>query len=235
MLRRYLPLLLIALIAVPGCDFAQTGDTSLSPRDSVRQAYLADAQQLALRDLVERNSDTVVLPDSLVAPYHQALMQVYDAEELEARGKIEGIHAKRRYSLHKVLIGVSESAGWARAWAAGRAQTGNPEVDALVDTYALSVEDYIDGIDVAVLRSPQALNTEALGARFGAISGVEYGESSTQFGGQVDITAERESEAVLLHYTVGSGDCPSGCIHHTTWTFRVEADGDVSYEGKTES
>jgi len=36
-----------------------------------------------------------------------------------------------------------------------------------------------------------------------------------------NITLTRNADSAIITFSIGSGDCPSGCIYHRYWEFRV--------------
>lgn len=228
--------LLLTLFACEIIGGSEPSQTSPEPEplpDSVSQAYREDARQLAVRKMVEEESERVEIKDTYEEWYHNALAYVYNAEHIQARDSIIGIHTFPRYNLHEVIVGVDSSAPWTQAWRKGNRLTGNESVDTLLQEYTLTLEDYLEFAPAAVLRSERALNPVALSAMFEGIDGVRYAEQNGYAGDSDDIRAENVDDAVRLRYSRAWGDCPAGCIHRTTWTFRVDNDGTVSFVGKT--
>jgi hypothetical protein len=226
-------LCLFALALLVGCDVAAPvapGPPALSPDEEA--AYAADATVLAFRyQLQAGDRDAVEIPDDLVDDLADALVR---ARTSENGGLIIGIHARAALSPVRLLVAVDPEAAWAGAWRAGATETGDAAVDALLDRYNLSLSRYIEGLDLAVLNSPVALNTVALAGRFAGLDGVRYAEPDGLAGDGDDITAVRSDDGWVLDFSRGSGDCPAGCIERTFWTFEVDDDGDVRYLGSRE-
>lgn len=245
-MRPYLHVVLVLGLAfgLVACD-ALTSNETLSQvtspddealPDSVQERYEEDAAQLAMRFVQEHNPDTeaVELPDERVQLFYNALVHVYNAEDIAARDEIVGIHTFPRYSTHRALVAVDSTVGWTQEWRAGNRLTGQTEVDALVEEYDLSVEYKAwSSQHTAVLHSEAPINTHALSRRFEAVDGVVYAEPDGGAGDGNDIEAVVEKAAVVLTYSRGWGDCPSGCINHAYWTFRVEEDGTVRFVEET--
>lgn len=209
-------------------------DDSALP-DSVRQWYREDAAQLAMRFLQTQDpeTDVVELPEERVQFFYDALVHVYNAQGIAARDEIVEIHTFPRHNTHEVLLAVDTTVAWTQAWRAGDRLTGQPEVDALIEEYDLSVEYNAWSFQHMVLvRSETPINTVALNRRFERIEGVTYAEQNGYGGDGDDIEATVEGDAVVLTYSRGWGDCPAGCIHRAYWAFRVAADGTVRFVGK---
>jgi hypothetical protein len=69
--------------------------------------------------------------------------------------------------------------------------------------------------------------------RFDPIEGVKYASAGSAIGDGNDIEGTLGDDFVELQYSVGSGDCPSGCINRHYWTFRVFEDGRVMFRGES--
>lgn len=234
------PLFIAAFVLLlPACELAgpsRIDEERTDLRDSVRQAYYEDARQLAVRAMAEEDDPPVEIPDERVQPFYEALLAVYNAHDSFARDSILGIHALPRYSLHEVNVGVDKAVEWTEAWRNGQRLTGHEPVDTLVTRYDLTLDRYFDFGDegaAATLRSEDPINPVGLSAAFEGISGIRYAESNRLVGDGGDIWAEVLDNGIRLHFSRAWGDCPAGCIHRTTWTFRVGADGTVTFEGRS--
>ena len=244
-MRHALHLLLAAILTVSlaACDtftsqsilddIAAPDDPAMS--DSVRQQYQDDAAQLAVRFVQQRalEDDSVTLPDDRVQLFYNALVHVYAAEQVEGHHEITSIHTFPHYNTHEIIVAVDTTVGWTEAWQAGERLTGQSDVDALLEAYDLSVE-YKAGPSHALVRSETPINPVAMSQQFEGIAGVEYAEQNGYGGDGNDIEATVDETSVLLTYSRGSGDCPSGCIHRATWTYRVDEDGSVDFVGHEE-
>jgi hypothetical protein len=231
--------LFFAVLLLSACELTGTSSSEQSPpplsKDPVRQAYLEDAHQLVVRRMVRQNDHSVEIPEDRVQSFHDALMAVYTASDIPARDSILGIHAVPRHSLHAINVGVRESAKWTEAWQNEQRLTGYAPIDKLLKEYDLTVERYLDFGDTGTvtLRSNSPVNTVGLSKKFDGIGGVRYAESNGLVGSGDNIKANVQHGFIRLDYIRAWGDCSSGCIHQKSWTFTVEADGAVTYEGAT--
>ena len=244
-----LPLILLVaavascgLFTDPGFVVVSQGDDSLVPKE-LRVAYRDDAARLAVRRLIatdHRARDDVRIPEDLVASIYSALIHVYNATALAARDSVVELYRIHSFpvpSVRRLSLGVNREVPWVQALRRGEHPTGNPEFDALVETYGLTLERYYDlsslGFDLAAMPSREPLNMQALTPLFQPIEGVVHAGPGGCMGDGNDIVATMESEAWRLDYSVGFGDCPAGCTERHTWTFRIFADGRVRYDGSS--
>jgi hypothetical protein len=94
-----------------------------------------------------------------------------------------------------------------------------------------SVNVLHDGDVLVTFAPPQPVNIGALAARFRGIVGVRFAQPNNMFGDGNDIEGSIEGSRVRLDYSVGSGDCPAGCINRRFYRFAVQSDGTVEYLG----
>lgn len=238
----------LLLGAAVGCDLLggptssnlqRVGDTTLP--DSVRAAYAEDAGRLALRRLqttLDPAIDQIELPADLVASLYDALARVYNATELAARDSVVTVYHIHTFPIPDVMrldLTLAGAADWTLAWKRGERLTGNPAVDSLMVRWDLGLDRFYDltslDFDLATLHAAAPLNMFALATQFAPIAGVLHAEPTSWVGDGNDITAIQESEAWVLDYSAGLGDCPAGCTERRFWTFRVAGDGSVAFLG----
>jgi hypothetical protein len=227
----------------PGDDYPRLQPASQRvPDGPVRSAYEEDAVRLAIRHLVENGSPSqhdVEPPAQLVASMFNALERVH-AFAHPARDTVVDvyrIHTFPHPQTRQVMVRVDPAHEWTRAWSAGNSLTGNSTVDSLVARYDLTLRNYFRWSigEVALLRAGRPLNMTALAARFAPIGGVIWAEQDGVGGDGADIRVSRSGDGWRLDYSIGYGDCPSGCINRRTWSFSVSAAGTVRYLGASGS
>jgi hypothetical protein len=227
----------------PGNDFPRLEPSPQRvPDGPLRSAYQEDAVRLAIRHLIDTGSAAqhdVEPPTQLVTSLFNALERVH-AFAHPARDTVVDvyrIHSFPHPQTRQLMVRVDPAHEWTRGWSAGNALTGNPTVDSLVVRYDLTLRNYFLWTigDVALLRAGRPLNATALAARFAPIAGVIWAEPDGAVGDGADIRVSRSSDGWRLDYSVGYGDCPSGCINRRTWSFGVSAAGTVRYLGASGS
>lgn len=185
--------------------------------------------------MVDDGDMSVEISDAEVDRFLDALLRVYEAHHIAARDSIVDLHAFPDYNLHEINVGVDSTEGWTQAWADGHRETGNEAIDALMEQFDLTLVRYIEGIAAGTLRSEAPLNPVGLSKKFEGIEGVRYAEQNGVYhlGRRNDIRATVLDDVIELRYSRARGDCPAGCLHRKTWTFRVTDTGSVSFEGRT--
>jgi len=234
---------LAAAVLVLACDgataprfFKSTIDDSQVPIE-LRTAYREDATRLALRDLLNDGFTEITIPSEPAQPYYDALVLVYNATILPARDTVVDVYRIHTFpspttrSLLLELLGTEE---WAQRLARREVPTGEPTVDSLLARYSLSVGSAFtmhDGDVLVTLGPPEPLNVQALALLFRGIQGVRFSEPNGVVGDGDNISGSVNESRVLLDYSVGSGDCPAGCIGRRFYHFAVNSDGTVEYRG----
>lgn len=214
-------------------------DDSRVPAE-LRAAYLEDANRLALRDLLANGFSEVPIPQDAVQPYYDALVLVYNATALPARDTVVdvyGIHSTGP-ATRSLLLQLLGTETWVERLARREIPTGDATVDTLLTRYSLTVASVYtlhDG-DVLITLGPlEPVNISALAQLFNGISGVRFAEPNNLIGDGNDIGGLIDGSRVLLDYSVGYGDCPSGCIARRFYHFAVRDDGTVEYLGASGS
>lgn len=221
-------------------SFQPQVDDSLVP-EALRAAYLEDANRLALRELEARGYDGITIPPDAVQPYYAALVLVHHATGLPARDTvvdIYGIHTFPYPATRNLFMIVAGDQEWAQRLVRDSVPTGNAVVDQLLSDYDLSfyrVSNMSTGELFITLRSAAALNMDALAPKFLAAPGVRGAAPDHGCCDGDDIDGSIDEARVLLDYSVGYGDCPSGCIGRRAYHFAVNADGTVEYLGASGS
>jgi hypothetical protein len=140
-------------------------------------------------------------------------------------------------STRELLVRIDPMHAWTAAWREGRTLTGNPAVDALLGEFDVSLARFYDWTigDYALLRTGRPVHAAALARLFSRIDGITNAEENGVGGDGNDIRARLQQNGWRLDYSVGFGDCPSGCIERHAWSFFVSASGNVSFLGESGS
>jgi len=238
--------LLAATMMLAACDTATAPRSMQSSVDDsrvpaeLRAAYLEDANRLALRDLLANGFSEVPIPQDAVQPYYNALVLVYNATALPARDTVVDV-----YRIHTIgpttrslLLQLLGNETWVQRLARSEIPTGDPTVDTLLGRYSLTVGSVYtmqNGDLLLTLVPPEPLNIKALAGLFHGITGVRFAEPNYVIGVGNDIGGSIDGSRVLLDYSVGYGDCPSGCIARRVYHFAAHDDGTVEYLGASGS
>lgn len=234
--------LLIIILFIPSCDVLESDDvgwikgkiiTSADDSnipDSIKNVIKIDAAILSLRDVIkdpESKYKLVEIPPDLIDLYYRGLVHIYNAMKYSPNNKINSIHIFPNPPVFGIAVLIDTTYEWTKAWKRGERLTGNAQIDVLMGKYNLQLNSC--RYDAASIFSLQPINTYALSNKFLGISGVRTSEPNSYIGGGDDIRAEIKDPYLLYVFTVGWGDCPSGCINRHYWDVAVEYNGNVIF------
>lgn len=204
--------------------------------DSLAALYRLDAAALALR--IQLNSplkDSVEIHADLAQTLYNALTSVWSSAPDSIVASIEGIHVRGAHIiLTSVLVGADCSWPWMERLRSGDSVSGNEHFDEIMRRYHLRLNAYyaFSCSHVLDVRSTEPVNTTALAKKFATVPTVTFAETNGVAGDGDNIEAYDMNGYWKLDYSVGYGDCPSGCIYRHYWTFHVYADGKVEFVGE---
>jgi len=235
---------LLLVMTIVACETPTiTSSCEFNRNDSAYDAYLKDAEQLVLRRILDEQlpeKDDFLLPQADVDRVLEALAAVYHAaDDLNPANKVVNdlqIHTLQRRSLNGVILYLDSSYEWTQEWMSGNPLTGNPDIDNLMNTYNLTIKNIMTSIgNAVVLESANTLNTTALAKAFEIIEGVDLVSPNGLAGDGDDIAMLEYGTEIVLQYSTGEGDCPSGCTSHEYWNFSVDEDCEVEFLGRSEN
>jgi hypothetical protein len=234
-------IVIVGLIIVTHLSFGQTIPSSCEGSVGVTNTYLKSAQRLTMLKFMEQNStylDSIHIPQNHVDTILNALIAVYNATGLAARDTvvtIYGITAQNYPTVDGIYVQVDTTASWSDSLDNGIIPTGNFYIDSLIDAHYLNLTNYNESIihnyGIASFHSDSSYNIFALADAFIAEPLVlGSGLSAFTMDGN-DIACVINPDHVELTYSIGWGDCMSGCINHRYWVFKVYYDCSVEYVG----
>jgi hypothetical protein len=236
--------IVIVLLILLHFTFAngQVVESSCEAPDSIVQKYQDDAGVLTLRKFYENElpwADSIEIPDAHSDTVLNALLAVWNAEGLAARDTVVGmldIRAGIDYSINMLTLKCDTTVSWVEQMENGSFPTENDTINALIENYYLSISDIIN--DTAFphlyffLTADSNCNMPQLSTLFEDVSGVisvfaTSGNVAHLFHENIEI--DIYSDNVVLHYSFGWGDCPSGCLNWRHWDFKVYYDCSVEF------
>ena len=238
---KYGCLLLLAHFGAAGPLTAQSTTACCTLEDSLAQVVSLEAAHLSRADVYAQGGpwvDSIELPPELLNTYYEAICAVRN----EHSAITDSLFAVLHYSYHPstsvdmVEIGVDKNEPWYLKLRDSSSPTGYAPLDSLISAYELTVTYIYEGnnsanLDYVFFRAGRYLNVEALSRAFEALDGVG---SVSPSGGAGD--GDRLEGAVFPNFTsllfsIGSGDCPSGCTDRSFYEFRVYPDCGVEFCG----
>jgi len=240
---KILSLLLLFLCA--SLANAQTVPSSCDAPDSVKDLYRGDAAIIVLYgdrhaydeiDIAPDLKDSVLVPSNRIDSFLKPMLAVLNALPLFPKDSIafvDEIHQYRNPLVTRIRIQVDTGSIWGKNLANGVIPTGDPTVDSILDSYQVfldtSYQHQTNAITIE-LESKITINVIALRKIFDSIPGVV--DTYNHVIGDGDfISCKIANDTVTLLYSMGWGDCPSGCTERRTWEFTVFPDCSVRFDG----
>lgn len=221
-----------SLIGSINTEFSSADDSNIP--DSIRTLYQSDAAYLTYRYIYENEmSDTALvhLPQHLIDSFYNGLIHIYNCKtiaSIDTITKFYPVHAFHEVSVYRLIVGFDTSFSWTKKWEAGITITGNDTLDSIITQYEFELSGKARyGFAVLVTKTP--LNMRALEQEFIKIAGVRYAEPDGALGSGNDITATLNMDIKHYTFTIGWGDCPSGCMSRRFWEFSVSTNGEVKF------
>lgn len=243
-MRRYHAAVLMAVLALTGCD----SGTDLAGRAAMRSSPLPVSQspELGCGVPAALPAGGITAVDTSLTPRPDVAAETL---AMEASGELvapQALYERVRQELSMIgggapvmgcgvggvlLLGVTD---------AGFAQIENDEYTAWDDYNSAlkmterSVKYNTPGYYGYRLVFDGVYNAASLEEAYGQLPEMRWAEVNSHFGGSVDLCLERFGDALDTHVYIfwyGSGDCPSGCLQNSYQGYSAEASGAIEYLG----
>ncbi|MGB0930144.1 MAG: hypothetical protein ACPGVB_05180 [Chitinophagales bacterium] len=240
---RKLLYILTALILFSSCEKSTispeenpllTKPQNCEQSDLVKNQYSNDAYKLAVELMKhdEVNTSSIQIPTEYVQKAMDALMVVYNATEIPARDLVidtYNIHALT--TPNRFMVGLDTAYPWTNNWIHGNKNTGNNTIDQLLGNNNIEIVEYLGFIETVILEAKTPLNASGLLSTLNGIGGIKRVEYEQTLGDGNDIEVRSFDDYLEMTYSVGYGDCASGCRFRSYWQFKVYNDCSIEYVG----
>lgn len=193
------------------------------------------AEKLAVRYINQQHPKETAIDTVTVSYFYNGLAHLYNSDLEEAIIVTEeySLMAGNPASPREILVWVDSSKTWLDdSWRVGETKTGLSEIDELISEFNLSVKQFRENSHtsdevVAHLKADRLFNVYAVSKLFHNLSQISKASPDAVLTGGRDIEAHLNGNKLILDLTVGSGDCPSGCINKINHRFQISSNGDV--------
>ncbi len=235
--------LTVFVLFFPLLAFSQIVQSFCSGPTSLQNQYMEDAWNVAYESLLENDSanfsNTIPIPVEAKNAVLAGILGIYNAD-LPARDTVFqqfDIHHHAEIDLQRIEVYVDTLFPWAKAFAFGNmSNTGNYYVDSLANLYGFTLENVIwlpqwvtEYNAVVSVRINQHANTNLLAQVMTGFSGVKFANAYTFGGDGNGIFYNPKDSFAEVSFRYGWEDCPSGCLFHREWLFRVYDDCRVEF------
>ncbi len=230
-MKKILPFAIFVLFIL-GCQKAQdTSNDNIVLTPFVLDNYYHDAKQLyfdeIFKDSTHQNYMNTTIDENEVDKILKIIQAVYDSDypERDTIFDIYQIHGYYCYSFSSVDLKVDTSQSEIKNLANSVFPTGEPNLDNLLTTYhfdSVSTRYGYPEFSWLTIYTDDEYNLIPLERDFSELSSVEIAEFNKGcIGDGNTITLSRNNYSSIITFSIGAGDCPSGCIYHRYWEFEV--------------
>lgn len=207
----------------------------------LKQIYKRDAARMSIRLLnneLRVSKQTVQIPEELVQAVYNAMVAVRTSD-YSSIDTITNQYYIRTFpvpNVEKIVLVAEHDAPWLEPLRQRQDTTGSVAMNAIIKEHHLVLTKlvHLDEERVAlVLQSSEPINIPALMMRFFISEGIGSIEEVLPYGDGNDISIMRTKTGWDLVYSFKFGDCSFQCQKFRNWSFSVEEDGSVNYNGSS--
>lgn len=224
-------LILLVVGMLQSCTKSTSPDKEIS--EFVKTNYSHDAEQLYLHDINtntnQPNAETIDIDEDEINRILGLIDCVYklEGEERDSVFDVHDIHTYYCYSTNTILLKVNTDDDAIKKLVNKEFATGDSQLDAMLTKYSIdSVElaySYPSFPWLSVTSTNGRFNLRPTVEEFNSLENVIISEYNKLCAGDGNnITWMKDGNADILTFSIGWGDCPSGCINHRYWEFKIE-------------
>ncbi|NLP57576.1 hypothetical protein [Lutibacter sp. B1] len=193
--------------------------------------YYNDAKQLYFNEIIQNrnhnNFNNPILDNREINKILKIIQAVYDSDSTERDIVFDfyQIHGYYCYSFNSISLKVETNKPEIENLSKGIIPTGKAKLDNLLTSYDFdSVRTSYSYPDFPWLTiyTKDEYNMIPIEREFEAIESVliaEFSKGCVGDGNNISLT--RSNSSATITFSIGSGDCPAGCIYHKYWEFKV--------------
>lgn len=218
------------------------------------KAYADDAKAMAFyRTILDKTSeiDSIAISATLQNEIMECLAAIYkernNIPDIDSIFNIYCIHTafnhyyndqnlitvdRNTLELNQVYVKLDTTVAWAKNLINGIQPTGNLGIDNLLKDYKIQVKRFLLLPSIATLTFDKIINTIAMSKRLAAFQGVVLAEGVSKIGDGNFISYLKFNDKKQMVFSIGMGDCPSGCTSRIEWWFDVAPDCSIKLKEK---
>jgi hypothetical protein len=192
--------------------------------------YTEDAKLLALREIYSDRShyyaDSITIPSDLINNYIDILSVVYDMNNdvTDTLFNLYQIHAFPDIPYMEIGMMADTSYDWINNYLNDSLVSGNSKFDSLMLKYDFKLQSYhhLNTTTFIQITTSDYLNLYPIVDSLEMIQGLSSVSAITSWAGDGnDIEILYRNDTAYVDFSIGWGDCPSGCINRRYWKFAV--------------
>jgi hypothetical protein len=193
--------------------------------------YYKDAAFIELGQINKdhlRKYEQVKLNENNIQSHYEDLLKIYNNSYSVSNSffeNIDKIHTHCTHILYNISASVDTNKLWAEQWLNGDHYTGIMGIDSLIEKYNLDIfiNKRRNRYDITI-KSNDPINHAALIQKLENTEEFRYVEPDAVIGGGNKISMDFMNNYKIYKYSLGWGDCPSGCIYHHYWKIKIDND-----------
>ena len=229
-------MLMMSIVACKSKKVTQKPDPELPTE--LAAAYREDAARLAVREYnttSQTGEQVATIPQDRIDYFYGLLSKAYWLySKSDSIPDLSGIHTQKSPNLRQINVVLQKDSPFKENWSKGVTLTNNLYLNQLIAKYKISIKNYRESTlgPSLTMEAGYNVNTKELGFMVKNFETIRSAEPQAPIGDGNDITYGTDSKnATSLKFSIGEGDCPSGCINRKFWIFDIMTDGKVVYMG----
>lgn len=207
------------------------GYEDINVEDYIRANYSEDAKQLYFHEVINNSNhpdyNEPELDEAEIEKILKLIQAVYnsDSQERDLLFNDYQIHARYCYAFNSTSLRVDTQRPEIQKLANGEFVTGEPSLDEILSTYqfdSVRLSYSYPDFPWLTIYTDKDYNMIPISEELQNLESVEIAEFNHGcVGGGNSISLSRSNDVAILTFSVGSGDCPAGCIYYKYWEFVV--------------
>lgn len=231
-MKKVLPLIIFALFLL-GCEKEDgtIGYDGIELDTYIIENYSYDAKQLYFHEIFQDsthvNYKNPIIDNNEVNKILKIIQAVYnsDSPERDSVFEIFQIHGYYCYRFNSISLKINTELTEIQNLSDNVIPTGETSLDNILNTYNFdsvkTSNSYPDFPWLTIFTSDE-YNMIPIEKEFANIESILIATFNKGcIGDGNTITLTRDVNSAIITFSIGSGDCPAGCIHHKYWEFKV--------------
>jgi len=232
-------LLTIITLLILTNSYGQILPSNCAVTPGLYNAYKDDVRALTIERINQINSiykDSIVVPQNYRDTIWQGLAAINNVTSLSERDSVFNLYCIHQFpgfnTSYQIAVKVDTSYSWTLQWRNLQTITGYNDLDKLITTYGFTIIQFQSLGNYACLNTNQELNIQALCDSLKNLNGIIWATTNNGYAGTGNyITYTSNGLTQNYNFTLGYGDCPSGCTAYYTWKFKVYQGCNVAFDG----
>lgn len=216
----------------------QKNNTARELPAEIAAAYKEDAAMIAVREFMsttQTGEQNAEIPQDRIDYFYGLLTKIYwMCKDVDSIPDLSGIHTLKNPNLRQIMVVLEKDSPFKENWSKGVTLTNNLYLNQLISKYKITIKNYRETTlgPTLTMESAGFVNTKELAFLVKNFESIRHAEAEGIVGDGNDISYGSDSKnAMAIKYSIGEGDCPSGCTKRKFWIFYILPDGSISYMG----